>query len=138
MSNSVLCQIRVLIELIIHIPSLSPEVYFFYSTAVQEQNAIVGIRGLYESSKFHNPISFLKSTCFFSYVLKVKIRMLKRVLCQIWVLLKFKFHNPSPIYFVSPRYRNKMLLSDNGPLRNFKIPQPHFLFGIPLSFRLMR
>jgi hypothetical protein len=60
MSNSVLCQIRVLIKFVFHHPSLFPEVYLFYSTAVQEQIVIVGIRGLYETSNFHNPISFLE------------------------------------------------------------------------------
>ena len=64
-SNRVLCKIRVLIKFVFHNPILFPEVYLFYSTAVQEHIAIVGIRGLYETSKFNNPISFLKVHLFF-------------------------------------------------------------------------
>ena len=87
MANRVLCKIRVLIKFEFHNHSLfsgSLFILFYRGTGTK---CYCRIRGLYETSQLHNPISFQEVHLFFVLCGKMLLRMLKRVLCQIRVLL---------------------------------------------------
>ena len=143
MLNRVLCQIRVLIKFIYRTPVYFPEVLLFYSTAVQKQNAIVRIRDLYETSKFHNPIYISFSEVQLFFVLCGKGLKCERRIGSFAKLGSFSNLNSTTtvffqksIYFILPQYRNNNLMSIKGPYETSTFYSP-FYFGNPLIFRLM-
>ena len=91
-TNKVYCQIRVLIKFEFHNPRLFYGSLFILVYRGTGTKRYYRIRGLYEISQFHNHISFPEFHFFLCG--KVYWRMLKRLLYQIRVLIKFKFHNP--------------------------------------------
>jgi len=131
-SNRVICQIRVRIEFKFHNPRLFYGSLFNILYRGTGKKYYCRMRGLYKIHDFTTPFPFLKVHVFF--VLRGKYFKCE---WRIWSFenkgpYQIKFHNPSSVYFILPRYRNKMLLSIKGPVHNFKISQPIFFTEVHL------
>ena len=98
MSNRVLCQIWVLIKFKFHNPSSFPGSLFNIFYRATGTKCYCRVEASTKLHIFTTPFPFRSPHIFCVKWYRFKMRMSNRVLCQIRVRIKFKFHNPRLFY----------------------------------------